>query len=79
MAVVGAWLDDDIGEDSGSAYLFDLCPWELTGDGRIDSSDLGVMISEFGVNESIADTNGDGVVDAADLGQLITRFGDTCP
>ena len=36
-AIVGAWRDDDNGDDSGSAYLFDAagCPENSNGDGMV--------------------------------------------
>jgi hypothetical protein len=51
IAVIGAWLDDDMGEDSGSAYMFrglsdcnsndvlDACEPDFDSDGLIDACD----------------------------------------
>ena len=54
-AIVGARLDDDFGEDSGSAYLFDargcvapIRPADINTDGIVDTADLGILIGAFG-------------------------------
>ena len=49
-AIVGAYLDDDNGTDSGSAYLFDatapgMCPWDLDGNGAVGVSDLLLLLA----------------------------------
>jgi cyclophilin family peptidyl-prolyl cis-trans isomerase len=52
-AVVGAYLDDDKGLNSGSIYLFQVCPsFDLTDDCKIDMADIAAMISNWlvGVN-----------------------------
>lgn len=77
--IVGAWLDSDEDKHSGSAYVFDLCPWELNGDGAIDAADLGIMIDLIGSSDRVVDFNSDGIVDAADLSRLIAAFGQVCP
>jgi hypothetical protein len=71
LAITGAVLDAD---------LLVVCPADLNGDGAVDTADLGLLISSFGVTgPSPADINGDGVVDTADLGVFVQAFGDTCP
>lgn len=44
---------------------------DLDGDGRVDGTDLGLLLVDWGSPLSDADLNGDGVVDGADLGILI--------
>jgi alpha-tubulin suppressor-like RCC1 family protein len=45
-------------------------------DGEVGSSDLGVLLSGWGVNaKSLADFDRDGMVDSADLGYLLSRWG----
>lgn len=54
---------------------------DINNDSRIDTADLGVMISKFGAAASEieydkhADLNLDGVIDTADLGMLMRVFG----
>ena len=50
-------------------------PEDLTGDGIVNSADLGLLIAEWGVCEDCAaDFNDDGIVDAADLGAIIAAW-----
>ena len=79
--VVSAPFDDTVREDSGSAYLFMFpqCAADLNNDGTVDTADLGLLISQFGIIGSAHDINGDGVIDTADLGILISEFGTPCP
>jgi len=49
-------------------------PYDLNGDGVVDTADLGLLINAFGSTNSNADLNGDGVVDTADLGTLINEM-----
>jgi len=64
VAVIGAWLDDDHGEGSGSAYVFAVGPDE-DGDGIMD------------VCLCPGDLDGDYDVDLADLAQLLAHYGTT--
>ncbi len=86
-AIVGANGDDDNGEISGSAYLFDaagpgMCPWDLDGDGIVDVDDLLEVVHNMGSckdpDNCPWDVNGDGVVDGADVSEVATHFG-PCP
>ena len=48
---------------------------DVNRDGVVDTADMGLVISEFGIaGESVCDLNNDGVVDTADLGMLIAEF-----
>jgi alpha-tubulin suppressor-like RCC1 family protein len=52
---------------------------DLNLDGRIDGTDLGALLSMWGVpGAPYGDLNGDGVVSGADLGRLLSRWG-PCP
>ena len=56
-----------------------LTPGDINGDGQIDSKDLSILMSNFGlVVENIiragADLNGDGQVDSSDLSLLMEGF-----
>lgn len=54
---------------------FDLAvPGDLNGDGRVDQSDLGMLLSSFG-QDGGGDIDGDGDTDQADLGVLLSYFG----
>lgn len=53
------------------------CAGDLTGDGRIDGTDLGLMLSAWGPCTSCpADVNANGIVDGADLGIQLLNWGD---
>jgi T5SS/PEP-CTERM-associated repeat protein len=46
---------------------------DLNGDGVVDSTDLGILISAWG-SSGTGDLNGDGVVDGTDLGILLAQW-----
>ncbi|MCH7703198.1 MAG: PKD domain-containing protein, partial [Planctomycetes bacterium] len=89
-AIVGAHLDDANGDESGSAYVFDLacstdCEGDANGDGVVDPLDTGFVLARFGCPVGTgdsgcdtADMNGDGLVDPLDVGYILARFG-PCP
>jgi len=72
-AVIGAWHDDDHGEDSGSAYIFAvgpdedgdgimdvcLCPGDLDHDLDVDLSDLAQLLSNYGETGGMVYEDGD--------------------
>ncbi|MGP1347910.1 MAG: S8 family serine peptidase [Phycisphaerales bacterium] len=53
------------------------CDEDLTGDGSIDSDDLGLLLGAFGTS-SAGDIDGDGDTDSDDLGLLLSAFGSNC-
>jgi hypothetical protein len=59
------------------------CPADLTGDGQITQSDLGVLLSDFGCDAGIGgcpgDLTNDGLTTQSDLGLLLSGFGAFCP
>jgi len=56
-----------------------LCPEDLDGDGDVDSTDLNLLLTEFGCTSNCgADIDGDGDVDSTDLNLLLVAFGETC-
>jgi hypothetical protein len=61
-AVIGAWQDDDKGDGSGSAYVFDSSVTDTDGDGIADATDNCPLVA----NADQADTDGDGKGDACD-------------
>ena len=48
---------------------------DLDGNGSVDSSDLGMMIANFGSDEAAYDLNNDGVNDQSDLDILLASWG----
>ena len=91
QVVIGAPFDDDLGEDSGSAYVFslngDLCEClaaDLDGDGVVALGDLGILLADFGCAGGTptlpcpGDIDHDGDTDLTDLGILLARFGEVC-
>ena len=66
----------DVGENT-----LCICPGDLSGDGVVSGSDLGVLLALWGNCPSAdcpADLNGDGFVNGADLGLLLGLWG-PCP
>ncbi len=87
VAIVGANGDDDNGNLSGSAYLFDAaaagnCPWDVNGDGVVDHHDLLEVVHNLGLcddpDDCPWDVNGDGIVNGRDVAAVATHFG-PCP
>ncbi|MFG0252734.1 MAG: M28 family peptidase [Phycisphaerales bacterium JB038] len=54
------------------------CPEDLDGDGAIGQSDLGLLLSAYGLTDA-GDIDGDGDTDQADLGALLSAYGEPCP
>ena len=83
-AIVGAPWDDDNGDNSGSAYLFDAsgaspCPWDLDGSSSVGVSDLLALLVSWGPCKGCpADFDGNGSVGASDLLALLVNWG-PCP
>ena len=87
IAIVGAQLDDDNGNFSGSAYLFDAaavvnCPWDVDGDGVVDFHDILEVVHNMGLCDDPDncpwDVNGDGIVNGHDVAAVARHFG-LCP
>ncbi|MCH8165628.1 MAG: FG-GAP repeat protein, partial [Planctomycetes bacterium] len=83
-AIVGAYLDDDNGTNSGSAYLFDAavpgkCPWDLDAGGNVGILDLLALLAAWGSDPGgPPDFDGDGTVGILDLLTLLANWG-PCP
>ena len=55
------------------------CAEDLDGDGVVATSDVMLMLSEFGCEEACAlDVDGDDSVGISDVLALLSRFGDAC-
>ena len=85
VAVIGAYLDDDVGNASGSAYVFETdlpCPADLDEDGSVGIGDLLALFGLWGPCPGPpgcpGDLNGDGVVGVADMLIMFANWGD-CP
>jgi hypothetical protein len=50
---------------------------DINKDGKVDISDLSLLLSKFGTTDPAADVNKDGKVDISDLSGLLTNFGST--
>ena len=84
-AILGATGDDDNGDLSGSAYLFDatggpgMCPWDLDASGSVGITDLLALLAAWGTDPGgPPDFDGDGTVGIVDLLALLTNWG-PCP
>ena len=49
-------------------------PGDLNGDGRVNITDLSILLSNYGTTNAVADINGDGVVNIFDLSILLSRW-----
>ncbi|MCZ6851450.1 MAG: FG-GAP repeat protein, partial [Planctomycetota bacterium] len=84
-ALAGALVDDDNGDFSGSAYLFDaaaapgMCPWDLNGNSDVGILDLLALLAAWGTDPGgPPDFDGDGNVGIIDLLTLLANWGE-CP
>jgi hypothetical protein len=90
-AVAGAWMDDGVGTDSGSAYVHRCAPPCCRGDMdlsmSVDVNDIPqfetVLVTGSGTPDEIcaADVNGDGTPDGKDVQAFADKLlsGGTCP
>ncbi len=54
------------------------CPADITGDGKVDAADIGVLLAVWNTDGGAipaADINGDGTVNASDLGLVLGAWG----
>ena len=80
-AVLGAYLDNDNGEDSGSAYVFAGLS-DRNNNGTLDTCDIASGFSQDNDGNGVpdecetpGDVDGDGDVDLADLAALLAAYG----
>lgn len=85
-AVKATWIDSGLatfatqGETYDAYLAWTSCPADLTGDGVVDGSDMGCMLSAWGTIGSQSgagesDLDLSGTVDAGDLGVLLAAWG----
>lgn len=82
-AIVGTIYDDDLGDASGSAYIFAAtCSGDLDDDGDVDIDDFDLFAGcwsgpggAYPAGCAAADCDADGDVDLVDFGVFQTRFG----
>ncbi len=83
--IIGARLNEQMGEDAGAVYEFAtdcpvvICPGDIDQDGVVGVGDLFLLIAAWADGPaSTADLDGDGVVNVFDLLQLFALWG-PCP
>ena len=69
--------DQNDSNGNGIGDACDPCPGDLDGDGHTSSSDLGILLADWGctVGDCPGDCNGDDKTDHADLGILLADWG----
>jgi len=78
--VIGARLDGDNGNASGSAYIFhQRCPADLTGDGVVDTQDFLTFLNAWSSGDPIADWNEDGSINTQDFLAYLNAWVAGCP
>lgn len=78
FVAAGNWSDDDLGTDSGSAYVFGPCALDFECDGFVDFADYLAFLNLYDALDPAADLTGDGVVDLADFLLFLDRYGAAC-
>jgi hypothetical protein len=81
----GAYHHEDDGDDSGSAYMFSLCPGDLDGDGFVNVTDFTLFAAAYGSQTGdadyrpLADIVCDGCVNVTDFTAFGAEYGTACP
>ena len=81
--LVGARNDDDFGDGTGSAYVFDLgctqeCLADTNGDGVVSPADFSAWVAAFNAMTPACDQNGDGVCSPADFSAWVANYNAGC-
>jgi FG-GAP repeat protein len=81
-AIIGSWLDDDNGSDSGSAYIFNLgcngCLADLNSDDQLDFFDLQIFLNWYASGDLQADFTVDGILDFFDVQEYLNLYSAGC-
>jgi len=80
-SLVGARFDNDLGNHSGSAYLFnvELCEADINDDGQLNFFDVSAFLSAFASQDSAADFTNDGAFNFFDVSAFLSAFSAGCP
>ena len=80
-AVVGAFRNDDNGNDSGSAYLYTIepCPADFTGDRTLNYFDVSFYLAAYNAQDPAADFNADGLFNFFDVSAFVEAYLNGCP
>ncbi len=85
LAILGARLDDDDGQDAGAAYVFAVltgrycCPGDAGGDGVVGIVDFLSILAAWGpCPRCPEDLNDDGVVDILDFLDVLAKWDSPC-
>jgi FG-GAP repeat len=77
---IGVRFHDLIGEnDHGAAYVFNVCPADLTGDFVLDPTDISLFLTALSNSDPAADLNSDGLFNFFDVSAFLIAFSDGCP
>jgi len=79
QATISLFKDGDPEFVSAPVLAPSACPADLDGDGEIGSSDLALLLGDWGTDDVAADLSGDGVVGSQDLAILLGSWGGACP
>ncbi|HZW08426.1 MAG TPA: FG-GAP repeat protein [Phycisphaerales bacterium] len=77
VAMVGVRYDDDHGNRSGSAYVFEsieLCSADFNGDGRADTRDVVAFLSAWVAQDPSADFDGNGRITTRDVTEFLNAW-----
>ncbi len=67
-----------IGDIGAVEFLSPDCRADLNNDGDVDSTDLSLVLTNFGIGDG-GDVDGDGDTDSTDLSLVNASFGNSCP
>ncbi len=75
--VIGGSFYDNV--ETGSAYVFFLCPADLNDDGSLNFSDVIAFLNAFAAQDPVADFTGDGRFNFFDVSAFLSAFSAGCP
>lgn len=81
-----AWIVFNLSQDESEhdaamrfAESYLACGIDLSADGHVDATDIGILLGAWGSADPASDVNHDGTVDASDLAELLVAWGFDCP
>lgn len=78
LTICGQGVNPSGQQEAWIARLPAPCPSDFNGDGQVNSSDLALLLANWGGAGPVGDANGDGVVNSGDLPILLGSWG-PCP